>query len=31
VLGRQLAFDYAYTKLVAGLDRQQVFTVEWGF
>ncbi len=31
VLGRQLGFDYAYTKLITGLDRQQVFTVEWGF
>jgi hypothetical protein len=30
VLGKQLAFDYAYTTLVDGLNRQQVFSVEWG-
>jgi hypothetical protein len=31
VLGRQLAVDYAYTSLIAGLNRQQVISVEWGF
>ena len=30
-LGKQLAIDYAYTKLVEGLERMQVFSVEWGF
>jgi hypothetical protein len=31
ILGRHLGLDYAYTKLIDGLDRQQVFSVEWGF
>ena len=31
LLGKQLALDYAYTKLVTGLERMQVFSVEWGF
>jgi hypothetical protein len=30
-LGKQLALDYAYTKLIEGLERMQVFSVEWGF
>jgi len=30
VLGKGLSFDYAYTKLIEGLERMQVFSVEWG-
>jgi hypothetical protein len=30
LLGKAMAFDYAYTMLVEGLGRQQVFTIEWG-
>lgn len=31
VLGKTVAVDYAYTKLVEGLERMQVFSAEWGF